>query len=144
MSLMPKRSASAPRDIGAPRPASTSASILIVDDSLPMRSILRSMLTSLGYQNVEEAENGQMALAMIRARSYTLIISDWHMEPMTGIELLREVRRISRAGSNRFIFSTSERSWGSQTTAKLDGAEAFLTKPFTVDILAGKINEVLR
>jgi two-component system chemotaxis response regulator CheY len=119
------------------------ASVLVVDDSATMRSILRDMVTRLGFRNVDDAPDGQAALAKIQARGYSLIISDWHMEPMNGLDLLRAVQRIRTPGSNRFIFSTTERSWGSQTTARLDGADAFIVKPFTLEALKAKIEAVL-
>ncbi len=121
----------------------TSSPILVVDDSGTMRTIVTEMLARLGFRNVDEAENGATALGKVRAHSYALIISDWHMEPMSGIDLLREVRRLRTPGSNRFIFATSERSWGSQTTAKIDGADAFITKPFSIEALQAKIETVL-
>lgn len=83
------------------------------------------------------------ALAKVRGRGYSLIISDWHMEPMSGIDLLRAVKRVRSSGANRFIFSTTERSWGSQTTARLDGADAFIVKPFDLPTLKAKIDSVL-
>lgn len=120
------------------------APILIVDDSSTMRTILRDMLRNLGFRNLDEAADGQSALAKVRDRSFALIISDWHMEPMTGIELLRQVRRVSTPGANRFIMATTERSWGSQTTAKVDGVDGFLVKPFTIEALRAKVDAVLR
>jgi len=119
------------------------APILVVDDSAAIRAIVRDMLSRLGFRVVDEAENGEEALAKIKARTYALIISDWHMAPMSGIELLRAVRKMQTPGSNRFIFITAERGWGNQTTAKLDGAEAFITKPFTIETLKSKLEAVL-
>ena len=122
----------------------SSASVLIVDDSATMRSILRDMLARLGFRSVEEAADGKAALAKVQARNFSLIISDWHMEPMSGIELLREVRRISTPGVNRFVLATTERAWSSQTTAKIDGVDAYLIKPFTIGDLQTKLELVLR
>ena len=121
----------------------SNVSILIVDDSATMRSVIRAMLTRLGFKNLDEAEDGRAALSLVNARGYTVIISDWHMEPMNGIELLHEVRRISRPGMNKFIFATSEGTWGGQTTAKSGGAEAYLVKPFTIESLQSKLSAVL-
>ncbi|WP_158807327.1 response regulator [Beijerinckia sp. L45] len=117
--------------------------ILVVDDSATMRTILTTMLTQLGFTNIDEAADGKSALAMILGRSYTLIISDWNMEPMTGIELLQQVKRLQKPGFNRFIFATSERSWGHQATARVDGAEGFIVKPFKLHDLKAKIEQVL-
>ena len=120
------------------------ASVLIVDDSSTMRTILRDMAVRIGFRVVDEADGGHSALAKLHQRSFTLIISDWNMEPMSGIELLREVKRISTPKQNRFIFVTTERSWGNQTTARLDGAEAFVTKPFTLATLRTKVDLALQ
>ena len=122
---------------------STTASVLIVDDSGTIRTLLRDMLSRLGFRSIEEAEDGTSALAKIRGRGFTLIISDWYMEPMSGIDLLREVKRLRSPGLNRFILITTERSWGNQTTARSDGADGYLVKPFTIDTLRSKIESVL-
>ena len=117
------------------------ASVLVVDDSSTMRAMILRMLSRLGFRNVDEAESGEAALTKLRARNYALIISDWHMAPMSGLDLLRSVKQL--AGSNRFVFVTSERTWTHQTTAKLDGADAYITKPFTLDTLRRKLEAVL-
>ena len=67
-------------------------SILIVDDYKTMLRIIRNLLKQLGFNNVDEATDGSMALQKLRDKDYGLVISDWNMEPMTGIQLLREVR----------------------------------------------------
>ena len=121
----------------------STASVLIVDDAGTMRTVLRDMLNRLGFRSVEEAEDGTSALTKIRGRGFALIISDWYMEPMSGIDLLREVKRLRSPGSNRFILITTERSWGNQTTARSDGADGYLVKPFTLETLKSKIETVL-
>jgi two-component system chemotaxis response regulator CheY len=108
-----------------------------------MRALLRDMLARVGFRIIEDAEDGASALAKLRHRSFTLIISDWYMEPMSGIELLREVKRLRSPGSNRFILITADRSWGNQTTARSDGADGYLVKPFTIETLTSKIEAVL-
>ena len=114
--------------------------VLVVDDSATMRTLVRGMLAQLGYVAIDEAENGRDALAKARAANYGLIVSDWHMEPMNGLDLLRAVRKLSRRV--RFIFLTSERTWSHQTTARIDGADGFLTKPFTLEALRAKLRTV--
>lgn len=120
------------------------ASVLVIDDSATMRTIVRDMLARLGFRSIEEADSGEAALAKLQARTFTLVISDWNMGGMSGLDLLREFRRLRRPGSSRFIFATAERSYGHQTSAKLDGADAFLTKPFTLEVLKAKIETALR
>lgn len=122
----------------------SSVSVLTVDDSKTMRAILRDMLSRLGARSIEEAASGEEALGLIRAKPYSLIISDINMEPIDGLEMLRRVRALSRPGQNRIIFMTTERSWSVQTSARLEGAAAFITKPFTIEALKTKIDQVLQ
>ena len=124
-------------------PSISSASVLVVDDSATMRTILRGMLARLGFRSIEEAESGEAALSMLRSRSFSLVISDWNMGAMSGLDLLREFRRLRTPGVSRFLFATSERSWGHQTSAKIDGADGFITKPFGIETLKAKIDAVL-
>ena len=85
-----------------------SMNILIVDDYKTMLRIIRNLLKQLGFANVDEATDGTAALLKIRERAYGLVISDWNMEPMTGIELLREVRADERVKEVPFIMITAE------------------------------------
>ena len=124
-------------------PSISSASVLVVDDSSTMRTILRGMLARLGFRSIEEAESGEAALAMLRSRSFSLVISDWNMGAMSGHDLLREFRRLRTPGACRFLFATRERSWGHQTSAKADGADGFITKPFSIETLKAKVELVL-
>ncbi|GAC1332954.1 MAG: response regulator [Beijerinckiaceae bacterium] len=117
--------------------------ILVVDDSQTMRAILKDMLARLNYRNVDEADSGAAALEMIKSRRYSLIISDWHMEPISGPQLLKAVIPLRTDSSYRFIFATTDKSWGSQATARMEGADAFVVKPFTIGALKIKIDEVL-
>lgn len=124
-------------------PSFSAASVLVVDDSSTMRAILLDMLGRLGFRSIEEAESGEEALAKLRSRSFSLIISDWNMGEMSGLDLLRQFRRLRTASASRFIFVTSERSYGHQTSAKVDGADAFIIKPFDLAALKAKIDLVL-
>ena len=124
-------------------PSFSNASILVVDDSATMRTILRGMLDRLGFRSIEEAASGEVALAMLKGRSFSFVISDWNMGGMSGLDLLREFRRLRVPGTSRFLFATSERSWGHQTSAKIDGADGFITKPFGIETLKAKIEAVL-
>jgi two-component system chemotaxis response regulator CheY len=88
---------------GSAMPADSSMPILVVDDYQTMVHIIRNLLKQIGYENVDEASNGQAALEMIRAKPYGLVISDWNMEPMTGFELLQNVRSDSAHRDVPFI-----------------------------------------
>ena len=118
------------------------ASVLVVDDSPTMRHIVSGMLQRLGVVHVDEADSGETALTKIQAGDFTLIISDWNMAPMNGLALLQAVRLRQSPRSNRFIFMTSERSWGHRTTARIDGADDFLVKPFQIATLKEKIDNL--
>jgi len=109
--------------------------ILVVDDSKAMRMIVRRSLRQAGFGDCEvvEAEDGKLALDAIRTTLPDLVLSDWNMPTMTGIELLEELRR---QGSHvRFGFVTTEGTPEMRTRAQLAGAQFLLAKPFTVDEL---------
>ena len=82
--------------------------ILIVDDYKTMLRIIRNLLRQLGFVNIEEATDGSMALQMLRGGNFGLVISDWNMEPMTGLQLLREVRADAKLKGTPFIMVTAE------------------------------------
>ncbi len=109
-----------------------------------MRSIVTGMLQSLGAVHIDVAESGEAALSKIKAANFTLIISDWNMEPMNGLSLLRAVLPRQKPRLNRFIFMTSESSYGHRASAKIDGADEFLVKPFKIATLKDKVERVLK
>ena len=82
--------------------------VLIVDDYKTMLRIIRNLLKQLGFENVEEATDGSAALRKMRERGFGLVISDWNMEPMTGLQLLREVRADGQLRDTPFIMITAE------------------------------------
>src|SRR3954447_20438463 len=83
-----------------------SMSVLVVDDYNTMIRIIRNLLKQLGFQNIDDASDGSAALAKMRAKRYGLVISDWNMEPMTGYDLLREVRADPNLATTPFIMIT--------------------------------------
>ena len=83
--------------------------VLIVDDYRTMLRIIRNLLKQLDFNNVDEATDGQEALAKLRAGNFGLVISDWNMAPMTGLDLLKEVRADARLKNLPFIMITAER-----------------------------------
>eukprot|EP00657_Telonema_sp_P-1_P003857 TRINITY_DN19021_c0_g1_i1.p1 TRINITY_DN19021_c0_g1~~TRINITY_DN19021_c0_g1_i1.p1 ORF type:complete len:105 (-),score=18.87 TRINITY_DN19021_c0_g1_i1:190-504(-) len=95
--------------------------ILIVDDYKTMLRIVRNLLKQLGFNNVDEATDGAQALEKARARQYGLIISDWNMEPMTGYELLKEVRADNQLKATPFIMVTAESKTDNVIAAKKSG-----------------------
>ena len=117
--------------------------ILIVDDYKTMLRIIRNLLKQIGFDNVEEATDGTAALAKLRETEFKLVISDWNMEPMTGIELLREVRADSKLKSLPFIMVTAESKTENVVIAKEAGVSNYIVKPFNAATLKSKLVGVL-
>ena len=117
--------------------------ILIVDDYKTMLRIVRNLLKQLGFNNVDEATDGAMALEKARAKSYGLIISDWNMEPMTGIQLLREVRADAKMLDLPFIMITAESKTENVIAAKEAGVSNYIVKPFNAATLKAKLTSVI-
>ena len=113
--------------------------VLIVDDYGTMRRIIRDLLTQLGYDDVDEASTGREALEKLRAAHYGLVISDWQMEPMTGYDLLKEVRADERLRETPFIIVTAEAQRDHLAAAQRIGADQWLVKPFSATGLESKI-----
>lgn len=120
-----------------------SMSILVVDDYKTMLRIIRNLLKQLGFENVDEATDGSAALQKMRERPYGLVISDWNMEPMTGLQLLKEVRSDNGLKETPFIMVTAESKTENVITAKQAGVSNYIVKPFTADSLGEKINQTL-
>ena len=119
------------------------AALLVVDDSLAMRNIVTEMLRRMGAVHIDQAASGEEALAKLQMSNYTLIISDWNMAPMDGAQLLRAVKQLQKPRFNRFIFMTSETSYGHRATARVEGADDFIVKPFQIETLKTKVEKVL-
>jgi two-component system chemotaxis response regulator CheY len=117
--------------------------VLIVDDYKTMLRIIRNLLKQLGFENVEEATDGGMALAKLREKPYGLVISDWNMEPMTGLQLLKEVRADARLKNTPFIMVTAESKTENVVSAKQAGVNNYIVKPFNAETLKSKITAVL-
>ncbi|MDA0707984.1 MAG: response regulator [Proteobacteria bacterium] len=120
-----------------------SLSILIVDDYKTMLRIIRNLLKQLGFHNVDEATDGAEALNKLRGKSYDLVISDWNMEPMTGYELLKEVRSDDMLKSLPFIMVTAESKTDNVIAAKKAGVNNYIVKPFNAATLKAKLSSVL-
>jgi len=116
--------------------------ILIVDDYNTMVRIIRNLLKQLGFENVDDASDGSTALTKLRAKRYGLVISDWNMEPMTGFELLREVRADPALGKTPFIIVTAESKTENVIAAKKAGVDNYIVKPFSAQTLRHKIAAV--
>jgi two-component system, chemotaxis family, chemotaxis protein CheY len=120
-----------------------SINVLIVDDYRTMLRIIRNLLKQLEFDNVEEATDGGEALAKLRAGSFGLVISDWNMQPMTGLDLLKEVRADARLKRTPFIMITAESKTENVIAAKQAGVSNYIVKPFNAETLREKIEKVL-
>lgn len=116
--------------------------ILSVDDFSTMRRIVKNLLKQLGYHNVEEAENGEAALELIREQKFDLIISDWNMPVKTGIELLRDVRADPALKDIPFLMVTAEAEKDNVLEAMEAGVNNYILKPFTAKVLEDKLRSV--
>ncbi len=118
--------------------------VLIVDDYNTMLRIIRNLLKQLGFNNVDEATDGSAALEKIKAKNYGLIISDWNMEPMTGLELLKQVRASNENyKSTPFIMVTAESKTENVVAAKQAGVNNYIVKPFNAETLKTKMASVI-
>ena len=120
-----------------------SMNILIVDDYKAMLRIVRNLLGQLGFKNVEEASDGGAALAKLREKNFGLVISDWNMEPVTGLQLLKEVRSDMRLRQTPFIMITAETKSEHVMAAKEAGVSNYIVKPFNAAMLKQKMAAVI-
>jgi two-component system, chemotaxis family, chemotaxis protein CheY len=117
--------------------------VLIVDDYKTMLRIVRNLLKQIEFNNVEEATDGADALSRLRAGQFGLVISDWNMQPMTGLQLLQEVRADARLKHLPFIMVTAESKTENVIAAKQAGVSNYIVKPFNAETLKEKIEKVL-
>src|SRR5216117_2836418 len=116
--------------------------ILVVDDYATMIRILRNLLKQLGFENVDDASDGSSALVKMHGKKYGLVISDWNMEPMTGYDLLKEVRAHSELSQTPFIMITAESKTENVIAAKKAGVSNYIVKPFNAATLKTKMEAV--
>ena len=113
--------------------------ILIVDDSGAVRSVVRKLLTQLGFKNIDEASDCEVALSKISMKHFDLVISDWNMEPMNGQVLLEKVRENKQYANLPIIMMTADSTIDKIVQAKNAGVTSFIKKPFRADELQAKI-----
>ncbi len=119
-----------------------STPVLIVDDYNTMIRIIRNLLRQLGFEHIDDASDGSAALNKLRTRQYGLVISDWNMEPMTGYDLLQEVRSDPGLSRIPFIMVTAESKTENVIAAKKAGVSNYIVKPFNAQTLKSKIDAV--
>ena len=116
--------------------------ILVVDDYATMIRILRNLLKQLGFENIDDASDGSSALVKMHGKKYGLVISDWNMEPMTGYDLLKEVRAHPELSQIPFIMITAESKTENVIAAKKAGVSNYIVKPFNAATLKTKMEAV--
>lgn len=116
--------------------------ILVVDDFSTMRRIVRNLLKELGFSNVHEAEDGVDALRKLRAEAFDFVVSDWNMPNMTGIELLREIRKDAALKHLPVLMVTAEAKKENIIEAAQAGASGYVVKPFTAITLDEKLKKI--
>jgi two-component system chemotaxis response regulator CheY len=117
--------------------------ILVVDDFSTMRRIVRNLLKEVGFSNADEAEDGQVALAKLRAGDFEFVVSDLNMPNMNGFELLRNIRADEKLKHLPVLLVTAEAKKEDIVTAAQIGASGYIVKPFTKATLEEKLNKIL-
>jgi len=115
---------------------------LVVDDFSTMRRIVRNLLKELGFSNITEAEDGVDALRKLRADKYDFVVSDWNMPNMTGIDLLREIRKDDALKHLPVLMVTAEAKKENIIEAAQAGASGYVVKPFTATTLDEKLQKI--
>ena len=116
--------------------------ILVVDDFATMRRIIKNILRQLGYKNIEEADDGDVGLKLLKAQPFDFIISDWNMPRMSGLELLKAVRSDDQLGDMPFLMVTAEAQKENVIEAVKAKVSNYIIKPFTAETLSEKINKI--
>ena len=117
---------------------------LVVDDFSTMRRIVRNLLKELGFTNVDEAGDGQVALHKLKTQHFDFVVSDWNMPNMTGIELLRAVRADGQIKHLPFLMITAEAKRENIIEAATAGANGYIVKPFTAATLEEKMGKIFQ
>ena len=115
---------------------------LVVDDFSTMRRIVRNLLKELGYANVDEAEDGVMALAKLRAESFDFVVSDWNMPNMDGLTMLQNIRADPALAKLPVLMVTAEAKKENIVAAAQAGANGYVVKPFTAATLEDKLTKI--
>lgn len=121
-----------------------SIKILIVDDFATMRRIMKNILKQLGFTNITEADDGTVALELLKKNQFDLIISDWNMPKMTGLELLKSVRGMNECKDLPFLMVTAEAQKQNVIEAVQAGVSNYVVKPFTAEQISEKLGKILK
>ncbi|MCL0035238.1 response regulator [Thermodesulfovibrionales bacterium] len=116
--------------------------VLVVDDFPTMRRIIKNLLKQIGFEHIEEAENGTQALNKLKNDSFGLVVSDWNMPEMNGITFLRNTRQSEDFKGIPFLMVTAEAEKEKVIEAIKAGVDSYVVKPFTSEILKEKIEKI--
>ena len=125
-------------------PADPNMKILVVDDMSTMRRIVKNILKQLGFNNLEEAENGQEALKKLKADTYGFVVSDWNMPIMMGIDMLRAIRADEKLKTIPVLMVTAEAQKENLMEAVQAGVSNYVVKPLTAETMQEKINKIFK
>jgi two-component system, chemotaxis family, chemotaxis protein CheY len=120
-----------------------STPVLVVDDFATMTRLIAGLLRQLGFRDIDTTTDGNSALRMMDERSYGLILSDWNMEPVTGLDLVKSIRADEKLNDLPFVMVTAEAKPENVMIAKLAGVDAYIVKPFNAETLRRKLSTVL-
>lgn len=116
--------------------------VLIVDDFATMRRILKNILKQIGFTNISESDNGKSALMELKKKKYNLILCDWNMPEMSGLELLKKMKSDDGLKDTPFIMVTAEAQKDSIIEAVKSGVSSYIVKPFTAETIGEKLKKV--
>ena len=117
--------------------------ILVVDDFATMRKVVRNLLKQSGYENIVEAEDGVVAMKVLKTQKIDFVISDWNMPNMSGLELLKVVRADAELAKTPFLMVTAEALQDNVVAAVKAGVSNYIVKPFTAEVLSEKIQKIM-
>ena len=119
-----------------------SMKVLVVDDFATMRRILKNVLRQIGFTNIIEADDGSTALAVLKKDNVDLILSDWNMPKVSGLELLKAIRSDESMKDKPFLMVTAEGQKDSVIRAVQAGVSNYIVKPFTADTIKEKLEQI--
>ena len=125
-------------------PADPSMKIIIVDDMVTMRRIVKNVLKQLGFSNIDEAENGQDGLQKLKSSKYDFVVSDWNMPVMTGIDMLRAIRADEQLKAIPVLMVTAEAQQKNLVEAVQAGVSNYIVKPFTAETMQEKLAKIFK
>jgi two-component system chemotaxis response regulator CheY len=118
--------------------------VLIVDDFATMRKIVRNILKQIGFEDISEAEDGTAALRVLKDEAVGLVITDWNMPNMSGLDLLREIRKNPQTAKLPVLMVTAEGLKENVIEAVKAGVNNYVVKPFTAEVIQEKIETIFK